>query len=125
MNANMQRRKFLIGTALLSASAGCGLAFSQSEDKKMLKTISVVAKKFEYLPSEIRLKVGEPVILELISEDIVMGFNIPDLKTRADIIPGVKTRVSITPDKIGEFPFYCDIFCGSGHEDMTGVIIVS
>lgn len=124
MNTNMQRRKFLIGTTLLGVSAGCGLAFSQPE-KKMLKTILVVAKKFEYLPSEIRLKVGEPVILELISEDIVMGFNIPDLKTRADIIPNIKTRLSLTPDKAGEFPFYCDIFCGSGHEDMTGIIIVS
>ena len=114
MNANMQRRKFLIGTALLSASAGCGLAFSQSEDKKMLKTISVVAKKFEYLPSEIRLKVGEPVILELISEDIVMGFNVPDLKTRADIIPGVKTRVSITPNMWVHFHFIAIFFAVAG-----------
>ena len=121
----MTRRKFLIGTALLGVSEGCGLAFSQSEDKNMLKTISVVAKKFEYSPSEIKLKLGETVVLEFISQDVVMGFNAPDFKTRADIIPGVKTRVSLTPDKVGTFPFYCDIFCGSGHEDMTGVIIVS
>lgn len=30
-----------------------------------------------------------------------------------------------TPDKSGEFPFHCDVFCGSGHESMTGTVIVT
>jgi cytochrome c oxidase subunit 2 len=68
---------------------------------------------------------GETVILEFTSQDVVMGFNAPDFKIRTDIIPNIKTRVSLTPNKEGTFPFYCDIFCGSGHEEMTGMIIVS
>jgi cytochrome c oxidase subunit II len=123
MATNIQRRQFLLGTAVLGFSAVCGFAASQPQAKT--KVISVVAKKFEYSPSEIRLKMGETVVLELISQDVVMGFNAPDFKTRADIIPGVKTRVSLTPNKVGEFTFYCDIFCGDGHENMTGTIIVS
>jgi cytochrome c oxidase subunit II len=123
MATNIQRRQFLIGTAVLGFSAVYGFAASQPQAKT--KVISVVAKKFEYSPSEIRLKMGETVVLELISQDVVMGFNAPDFKTRADIIPGVKTRVSLTPNKVGEFTFYCDIFCGDGHENMTGTIIVS
>jgi cytochrome c oxidase subunit II len=123
MATNIQRRQFLIGAAALGATAVCGCAFSQPQTKE--RVISVVAKKFEYSPSQINLKLGEAVILEFISQDIVMGFNTPDFKTRADIIPGVKTRVSLTPNKVGEFTFYCDIFCGDGHENMTGMIIVS
>jgi cytochrome c oxidase subunit II len=32
--------------------------------------------------------------------------------------------VRIVPDKAGTLPFHCDIFCGSGHEEMTGEIVV-
>jgi len=53
-----------------------------------------------------------------------MGFNAPDLKSRVTIIPGVITRVRIVPENIGVFIFFCDIFCGDGHEDMTGTITV-
>ena len=28
-------------------------------------------------------------------------------------------------DKLGEFPFHCDVFCGSGHEQMDGTIKVT
>ena len=34
------------------------------------------------------------------------------------------SRVHFTPDKVGEFHFSCDVFCGDGHEDMTGTVIV-
>jgi cytochrome c oxidase subunit 2 len=32
--------------------------------------------------------------------------------------------VRFTPDKVGRFNFHCDLFCGSGHEDMMGTLIV-
>ena len=56
--------------------------------------------------------------------DVLMGFSAPDFDTRADIIPGKVARVRLTPDKVGTFTFLCDIFCGSGHENMSGTIVV-
>jgi cytochrome c oxidase subunit 2 len=53
-----------------------------------------------------------------------MGFNLPDFGMRTDIMPGAMSRLQLTPDKSGEFSFHCDIFCGSGHETMSGVLIV-
>jgi cytochrome c oxidase subunit 2 len=88
------------------------------------QTIKVTAQKFEYTPKEITLKKGVPIVLELTSLDVHHGFNCPDLSIRADIYPGKITKVSIVPDKIGNFPFHCDYYCGEGHEDMTGMIIV-
>ena len=70
------------------------------------------------------LKKGEPVILELVSEDRIHGFKMPDFGLRADIVPGQETRVSLTPDKAGSFAFFCDVFCGDGHEDMDGTLVV-
>jgi len=29
------------------------------------------------------------------------------------------------PDKTGTFTFVCDIFCGTGHEEMDGTIEVT
>ncbi len=86
--------------------------------------IRVSAKKFAFTPDTLTLKRGVPVILEFTTEDVLMGFNVPDLGLRADIIPGQTTRLRIVPDRVGKFTFICDIFCGTGHEEMTGVITV-
>jgi cytochrome c oxidase subunit 2 len=54
-----------------------------------------------------------------------MGFNAPDFKVRADIAPGRVARVRLVPDKTGDFEFFCDNFCGEGHETMSGTIRVT
>lgn len=89
------------------------------------EVIEITAKRFEYSPSEITLKKGVPAILEFTSLDRAHGFLVPQMNLRADIKPGETTRVRIVPDRAGTFPFHCDNFCGGGHEDMTGEIIVT
>ena len=86
--------------------------------------IKITAKKFEYSPSSIKIKKGIPVIFELTSLDTRHGFNCPKLGVRTDIEPGKVSRVRILAQKAGVYGFHCDIFCGSGHEDMYGKIIV-
>jgi cytochrome c oxidase subunit 2 len=86
--------------------------------------ISVTAKKWAYAPSTITLKKGVPVIFEVTSEDVHHGFNLSAFGARADALPGRVARVSVTPDKTGTFVFHCDFFCGEGHEDMQGTIVV-
>jgi len=88
------------------------------------QVIKITAKKFEYSPSEIRVKKGVPVVLELTSLDRLHGFNCPALGIRSDINPGQIAKVRFTPQKSGTFVFFCDVFCGEGHEDMSGKIIV-
>jgi len=88
------------------------------------RVIPIKAHKFTYEPDEIVLKLNEPAVLEFTSADVVMGFNAPDFKVRATIIPGQTSRVRIVPDKTGTFVFHCDVFCGDGHEDMDGTIRV-
>ena len=89
------------------------------------KVIKLTAKKFEYSPAEITVKKGEPVVLEVSSEDVKHGFTLPDFGIRTDIKPGSVNRISFTPDKAGRFSFACDVFCGAGHEDMSGTLIVT
>ena len=88
------------------------------------QVVKITARKFAFMPHEVTLKKGVPVILELTTEDVFMGFNAPDLGARADIVPGKTMRVRVVPDKAGKVVFLCDVFCGSGHEEMSGLITV-
>ncbi|AIY41947.1 Cytochrome c oxidase (B(O/a)3-type) chain II [Collimonas arenae] len=104
-----------------SSLAATGLVLAQSQER----VIKIVAKKFDFTPGEIRLKKNVPVTLEFTTLDVVMGFNLPDFAVRTDILPGTTSRLRFTPDKTGEFAFHCDVFCGSGHESMTGAVFVT
>jgi len=86
--------------------------------------VSIQASKFEFTPETVKVKVGEPVTFVLTSIDRVHGFKMPDFGIRTDIVPDQETRVTITPQKAGTFVFFCDIFCGDGHEDMSGTLVV-
>jgi cytochrome c oxidase subunit 2 len=88
------------------------------------QVIKVSSRRFAFSPNVITLKKGVPVVLEFTSDDVLMGFNSPDFESRVDIVPGQVSRVHLNPDKIGTFTFLCDVFCGSGHENMNGVIKV-
>jgi cytochrome c oxidase subunit 2 len=117
------RRKWLRATASMFGFGALGLfgvyAAAQNE-----RVIGVKAKKFSFTPDKITLKKDEPVLFELSTEDVLMGFSVHDLGVRADIVPGKIVQLRVTPQKTGEFEFSCDIFCGDYHEDMQGTITV-
>lgn len=113
-----------IVTATLLVGA-CGIVLATVTPKANLaradvnrKVIEITAKKFEFTPSEITLKKGEPVILRLTSSDRVHGFFSKALKFDTDVPPGKTTDVAVTPDATGDFAIICDHYCGSGHGSM-------
>ena len=116
----MRMRTVSAALALLLAAAAVFRAGAAEP-----RVVRIVAKRFSYTPSEVTLKKGEPVVLELVSEDRVHGFKLPAFKIRSDVRPNEVTRVPLTPDKTGTFTFACDVFCGDGHDDMTGTLIVT
>ncbi|HSN19714.1 MAG TPA: cupredoxin domain-containing protein [Usitatibacter sp.] len=114
------RRRFILAAALLSAGLR-EAAFAQPAPR----VVKVRARRFVFTPSEIALRKGEPVTFELTTEDVFMGMNIPDFGVRSDIVPGKVTKLAFTPDKAGTFTFLCDVFCGEGHETMSGRLTVT
>jgi cytochrome c oxidase subunit 2 len=119
MKTNRRRFALALGGLLLGGTVGV-LGAAQPKEK----VIKIVARRFTYSPNQLTLKMGVPVVLELTSLDVVMGFSLPDFQTRADVLPGKVARLRFTPDKAGSFTFLCDIFCGSGHETMSGTLNV-
>jgi len=117
------RRRMLLRASLaagVAAAAGPIAILAQPKPR----IIPIQARKFTYEPAELTLKLNEPVLFQLTSADVVMGFSMPDFKVRGTIIPGQVTEVAMTPNKLGEFIFLCDVFCGSGHENMEGTMRV-
>jgi cytochrome c oxidase subunit 2 len=88
------------------------------------RIIPMTARQFEYSPSVVHAKKGQPVVFELTSQDRLHGFMLPDFGVRADVKAGETVRVRLVPDKTGTFVFHCDVFCGDGHEGMSGQLIV-
>lgn len=111
-----------VATILTIGSAGAYLVAQSAEPKE--KVIRITAKKFNYTPGEITIKKGVPVVLEFKTADVMMGFNLPDFNVRADIVPGKTTRLRLVANKTGTFVFLCDVFCGTGHEEMNGKLTV-
>ena len=121
-----RRSVVVIGATLLSAGLSVGLwtANASVALDRAPKIIHITAQRFRYSPAHLVLKKGVPVILELTSADRLHGFDIPALGVRADIVPGQTVRVRVVPNKVGRFAFHCDNYCGTGHEDMSGMIVV-
>lgn len=107
-------------TATALGAATLEMAVGQTPPRE----ISMRARRFEFVPAEIVLKAGEPVIIAVTSEDFVHGMNIPDLKQRFDLVPGRVTRIALMPREPGVIEFVCDNFCGDGHEEMHGRFVV-
>ena len=116
------RRRLIAGSLALAATTLTSDRLLRAQGSE--RVIAVVARKFVFLPSEIRLKLHEPAVLELTAPEVVMGFSVPELKMRTDIIPGQVARLRLRPEKVGTFDYLCDIFCGDGHEGMAGKLIV-
>ena len=114
------RRSFIAASLVSLAVAGTALA-----QQAKPRVIRVSARRFTFEPNVINLKKGVPVTFELTTKDVFMGMNIPDFGVRSDIVPGKTMKLSFTPDKEGSFIFLCDVFCGDGHEGMSGKLVVT
>lgn len=124
MNRRLMLRRALVGASALAVGAFAAVT-SRAQDGVAVRTIAMTAKRFEYVPNDIALKVGEKVVLAVTSVDFIHGLSIPDLGIRADLVPGRVTRIEIQPKQVGIMEFVCDNFCGDHHEEMHGRFVVS
>jgi cytochrome c oxidase subunit 2 len=122
---NHKKRILLTGVLLASAVVSGLLIYTSANAVPVERVIHITAKNFQFSPDSITLKKGEPVVFEISSGDRKHGFNLRAFGLRSDVLPGKVSRIRFTPDKTGKFTFSCDVFCGDGHEEMTGTVVVS
>jgi cytochrome c oxidase subunit 2 len=104
------------------APIGDGSAVARADTRPQV--IKITASKFQFSPSQITLKKGQPVMLQLTSTDRSHGFLLRAFKIDTDISPGKTTEVTLTPQVAGKFKAICDHYCGLGHGNMKMTVVV-
>ena len=118
-----------------SASAARGAQTStqtmcrpRSEDPLKPLVVCVIAQQFAWLfqypaynnatSATLRLPIDTTVQLQLQSKDVIHSFWVPEFGQKQDAVPGLLTKLVITPNRLGTFPVICTELCGLGHAVM-------
>jgi len=84
----------------------------------------VLAQAWSFSPRELVVPVGAEVDILVASSDLQHGFKITDTNVNMQIVPGQVSKLTYTFDEIGEFPYICTEYCGTGHAAMYGTVEV-
>jgi cytochrome c oxidase subunit 2 len=89
------------------------------------RVIEVTARRYAFEPAEIQVAVGEAVRLMVRSADGPHGIEIKEMKVKKVLERGADAvAIDLKPDTAGRFPILCSEYCGEGHDDMKGALVV-
>ena len=110
------------GFAIAALATGDSRPLAQTPEPRV---IEITARRFAFEPSEIEATVGEKLQLVVRSADGVHGLEIKKLKVKKEIPRGGEpVTIDFTATAEGNFPILCSEYCGNGHDDMSGMLIV-
>jgi cytochrome c oxidase subunit 2 len=90
------------------------------------REIPVVASRFAFEPARIEVQEGERIRLVVTSADGVHGIEIKKFKVNKKVPRGgEQITVDFVASAPGEYPIVCSEYCGNGHEDMKGSLVVT
>lgn len=72
----------------------------------------------------LHLPAGQPVIIDIRSNDVIHSFFLPQFRVKQDAVPGMTTRVWFNPTKPGTYEIACAELCGLGHYKMRGLMTI-
>lgn len=84
--------------------------------------VYMIARQWQWSPI-LELQAGETYRLHLSSLDVQHGFSIQPVNMNFQVVPGYDYVLTITPTA-GTYTIICNQFCGLGHYQMSGRIIV-
>jgi cytochrome c oxidase subunit II len=73
---------------------------------------------------ELHVKKGVPYRFEIISQDVIHDFNVPDFTILMDAVPGRVNSVWNMFDQTGEYLIQCREYCGLLHYNMKAKLFV-
>ncbi|TRX48607.1 cytochrome c oxidase subunit II [Fulvivirga sp. M361] len=90
----------------------------------------------DFMPLEIHLPKGKPVLLNIFAKDVIHSVFLPHFRLKMDAVPGMPTRFWFTPkytteemrEMVGNpefnYEMACTEICGTGHFAMRMVVVV-
>lgn len=74
--------------------------------------------------NEVHIPVGETVVIELDSADVIHSFWVPRLSGKVDMIPGRRNILRLQADQPGAYGGQCAEYCGGPHA-LMGLVVVA
>ena len=81
------------------------------------------AWSFEYPAEKVKsnrlvLPKDRPVEFRINTKDVLHDFWVPAFRLKSDAVPGITTKIRLTPSRIGQYEVVCAELCGIGHSTM-------
>jgi len=73
---------------------------------------------------ELVLPVGQPIVFEMRTKDVIHSFWVVEFRIKQDLLPGSTQELRITPTEIGEYKVRCAEICGLSHSTMLAPVRV-
>jgi cytochrome c oxidase subunit 2 len=118
----------IVSAVVLGRNEHIPRAAAGSPDPLKPLIVDVTAQQFAWLfkypgyknttSSTLRLPVHTTVQLHLRALDVLHSFWVPEFGQKQDAVPGLVTKLVITPKRLGTFPVICTELCGLGHALM-------
>jgi len=72
----------------------------------------------DFETGELVLPVGRQAEFTMEALDVIHSFWVPSFGQKQDAVPGIETKILVTPTRTGEFAVVCTELCGLGHATM-------
>ena len=115
---------------IVSALAAYGWIVLDDIEAKEPNTLTVnvtgqqFAWRFQY-PNDGKVRTNQlvlpkdrPVEFRVKTDDVIHDFWVPEFRLKTDAVPGLTTKISTTPTRLGTFNVVCAELCGIGHATM-------
>lgn len=74
--------------------------------------------------NDLRIPVGKKIMLQMTSKDVIHAFYLPNVRLKADVIPGRLGKLWFDTNKTGVYEIACAEMCGTHHYLMRGQMTV-
>ncbi len=74
--------------------------------------------------NELHVPLGQPVRLNMISQDVIHSMYVPGFRVKHDVLPGRYTSLWFEATRLGAYHLFCAEYCGTQHSLMKGRVVV-
>ncbi len=74
--------------------------------------------------NNLHVPTGDPVVINMISQDVIHGLYIPALRIQMETLPDRYTQLWFKANTPGTYNILCSEFCGTDHSRMRGILTI-
>jgi cytochrome c oxidase subunit 2 len=86
--------------------------------------VQLVSRMWRFEPQQVELPPGARVTIYLSTADVVHGFQLVGTNVNLMAVPGSVNVAVVTFEREGEYLAVCHEYCGVGHQNMAGKIVI-